>query len=90
MIDAFLNWIGVILGLYIMFEAVDDVGRYSGPDRICLVSRDVSTGLAGLMLTWYAALHKLDGLHLALAVPLALYLWPKMVIRYRHFRGLVS
>lgn len=89
-----LNSFVFILAVYIIFEAVDDANRYSGFDHACLVARDVLTGLAGVMLGWYAIKDttlilisgapwnsQLDWLHLVLAVTLALYIWPKMVIR---------
>lgn len=78
---------GFLLGLYILLEGVHDVGRFAGPTRWCMVLRDVSTGLGGLMLMWYAWCGQIDWLHAALALPLALYIWPKMVLRYFRFRG---
>lgn len=90
-----LTVIVFLLGLYILMEAVDDAGHYSGADRFCLVLRDVATGVSGVMLVWIPGrdlflclIHRIpwhweiDGLHMALTFALALYLWPKMVMRF--------
>jgi hypothetical protein len=88
MIEIILHSLGIVLGAYILLEAVDDAGRYAGMDRLCMVARDVSTGVAGLMLVWYSGEGRIDWLHIALALPLALNIWKKMVKRYYRFRGL--
>jgi hypothetical protein len=82
-----LNLFALLLGIYILLEGIHDLARYSGFNRICLIARDVFTALAGLMLIKYAWYSQIDWLHLGIAAPLGLYLWPKMVMRYRRFRG---
>jgi hypothetical protein len=75
--------IAFCLGIYILLEAIDDAARYAGLNRICMVVRDVSTFLAGVGLASFAWTHQIDGLHVALALPLSLYIWPKMLLRAR-------
>jgi len=78
--------IAFLTAIYILLEAIDDVDRYSGFDRACLVARDVLTGVAGIALLWYTLHGQIDWLHVGLAVPLALYIWPKMVHRALRWR----
>lgn len=76
-----LIYIGVALGTYIMLEAVDDVGHFAGINRLCMVIRDVLTGVVGLALLWCSIMGQVDWLHLGLGAALALYIWPKMIFR---------
>lgn len=74
--------LSLLIGLYIMLEAIQAVAAMDGGDRACRVVRYVLAALVGLQLIWYGFLQQIDWVHIALAGALALFVWPRMVSRF--------
>jgi len=75
--------LGILIGIYIMFEAIHQMGEMPGGDRACRVAKYVLAALSGLVLIWHGWHLHLDWLHVALSTTIGLFLWPKMLGRIR-------
>jgi hypothetical protein len=81
------NILAIILGLYVMIEAVHQMADMDGGDRACRVAKYVLSALSGLLLAWYGIQMQLDWLHVSLAASVALFVWPKLLGRLYVFFG---
>ncbi len=79
-----INVLSMMLGPYILLEAIKAMADMDGGDRVCRVAKYVLSATSGLMLAWYGWRGSVDWLHVSLAASLALFAWPKMVSRVRH------
>jgi uncharacterized membrane protein len=69
----------ILLGLYLLAESIAAAALMHGGDRLCRVAKYLVTGIVGI---WLIVEHDhADAWHIAMAVALALFLWPKMLKR---------
>jgi len=77
--------IAILLGLYLLAEAIAAAGLMHGGDRLCRVAKYLVTGVVGI---WLIVEHdSADAWHLVMAAALALFLWPKMLKRIEKLIG---
>jgi len=74
--------IAILLGLYLLLESVHAAALMPGGDRVCRVAKYLITGILGIWLMIDAA--HVDALHIALAVAIALFIWPKTLERLQN------
>lgn len=71
--------IAILLGLYLLGEAVAAASHMERGDRLCRVIKYLLVAVIGLWLI--AESKQADIWHLAMAFALALFVWPKMLER---------
>ena len=74
--------IAILLGLYLLGEAIAAASLMDRGDRLCRVSKYLLVAIIGLWLVFEAK--QADTWHLVMASALALFVWPKMVDRIRN------
>lgn len=81
--------IAILLGLYLLGEAISAAAMMEGGDKLSRLGKYLVVVIVALWLIFES--HHADIVHLAMATAIALFLWPKMLKRIDHlFRTLVG
>lgn len=71
--------IAILLGLYLLGEAIAAASLMDRGDRLCRVAKYLLVAVIGLWLIFESK--QVDTWHLTMGAALALFVWPKMVTR---------
>lgn len=74
--------IAIIIGLYLLGEAIAAASQMERGDRFCRLSKYLLLAIVGLALIFESK--SVDTWHLVMAITLALFVWPKMKARIEH------
>lgn len=75
--------IAILLGLYILGEAIAAASLMEGGDKLSRLIKYLLIVIVGLWLIFNS--RQVDTLHLAMAAAIALFLWPKLIKRIDNF-----